>query len=289
MLSSKTLQRAERNFLRFIDYNVRLTETELLAHYDGIMEYCSRKQGGWHGLMNIGNENPRPQRVESPKAHPAPIGSGRPRASTPRQHPVPLAAGPEEMYPQTYTRPSYPAVNAPTPPPPAPPTLLQPDADSQSSYPRPDRQRSRSPSRRSYAPPISRADCSWKRPAHGRPPSPGRYMRDDHRARYPREHVYDRNDEPRTRRTRRHPSSTPYHDDRYHRRSHRRGSPDTRLPPSPLYGLPGLHDLPDYRPRWPALSLDTPAGNRRYEDLPSTPPPPPSRPYYGHDGWYWQR
>ncbi|EPT03140.1 hypothetical protein FOMPIDRAFT_91777 [Fomitopsis schrenkii] len=292
VLSTKTLQKAERNFLKFIDYNIRVSEAELLAHYDGIMEYCVRKQGGWYGLMNVGNHNPRPQRVESPKAYPVPIGSGRPRATTPQHHPAPPARRQEESYPQAYPQSSHPPANAPAPLPPVPPAFWQPDAGpSQPSYRRPDRERSRSPPRRSRAPPSPpRVDPSWKRPAYNcSAPYPSetwdRYKRSNYRVRYPREHVLDRDDEPRSRRTHRYPSRAPYDGDRYHRRSRGRDSPDARLPP--LHGLHTLHDLPDDRPYRPhALLLDTSAGNRRYEDPRSRPTPFPPRPYYWHDGWY---
>ncbi|KZT74492.1 hypothetical protein DAEQUDRAFT_761339 [Daedalea quercina L-15889] len=188
VLDKTALRTAERHFLMFIEYDVSVREVELLSHYDGIMEYCVRKPGGWYQLNSVLHPNRPLQEPESPRTFPTPIGAGQPHTNgSQRQAPSPFSVAsssaltylehrPEGRHPSRHSQAAYPVASssahrlpdsrtyqspapshpgAPLPPLPVPPAPRQPVARaSLPPYDRRDRGRSRSPApRRPRVPP----------------------------------------------------------------------------------------------------------------------------------------
>ncbi|KAH9938710.1 uncharacterized protein B0H18DRAFT_968407 [Fomitopsis serialis] len=303
------LRTVERHFLILIEYDLSVKEGELLSHYDGLMEFCVRKKGGWYQTMGVLPSHPVQQPAQSPKTYPTPIGAGRPRSDASQQHlipssshrvhasssapisrdyvqvesPYPMASSSVRVLPEQWVHraPASPRVDPPAPLLPAPPAPWH----SEARRPLPPfvgnrggRERSRSPPPRRPRPLPTPAYISSLSTAaqlsHGDTAIEHRrrwdpYPYSGRRARDSREHVLDHDDDP-PRRQSRHSLRTPYSGDRY-RRSHGRYPPC--LPP--LRDLPNLRDLaPDDPP--PLQPTPPPSRDRHYDDprLRRAPPRP---------------
>lgn len=300
------LRTVERHFLILIEYDLSVKEGELLSHYDGLMEFCVRKKGGWYQTMGVLPSHPVQQPPQSPKTYPTPIGAGRPRRDASQQYPdpssprhasssasifhdyvqvespYPMASSSVRVLPEQWVHrpPASPRVDPPAPLLPAPPAPWH----SEARRPLPPyvgnrggRERSRSPTPRRPRPLPTPAYISSSSTAaqlsHGDTAIEHRrrwdpYPYSGRRARNSREHVLDRDDDPPPRRQSRHSSRTPYSGDRYRSRG--------RYPPC----LPPLRDLRSLRvlaPDDPPPQLTPPPSrDRQYDDprLRRAPPPP---------------